>query len=132
MQRTLQLCLLAGAMSLCLVKGAASPIVGTWESFEDGRKSATVRIQETDGILGGTLVVYIVHDNGTGEHDGDASAPMPLAGTTWDGRALRFSVNAPGRDKTVFELRLTGGGKGELKCTGPHRPAAVFPVTRAK
>jgi len=91
-----------------------------------------VKIRETDGILGGTLILYIIHDDRAGEHEGAASEPLPLAGAAWDGRTLRFSVRAPGDAVAKFELRLTGAAKGELKCIRSDGSVDVSPVTRRK
>jgi hypothetical protein len=132
MQRMLFVCLFVGAVAICLMNAAAPPIAGTWEATKDGRKAVTVKVHETDGILGGTVIVYIIHDNGTGEFDGAASEPMTLVGTTWDGRTLRFSVDVPGAAVTAFELRLTGADKGELRCTRSDGSVETDPVTRRK
>ena len=132
MQRAPFVCLLACALALCLVQAAAPPIVGAWEAAKDGRKAATVKIRETDSILGGTLILYIIHDDRAGEHEGAASEPLPLAGAAWDGRTLRFSVGAPGDAVAKFELRLTGAAKGELKCIRSDGSVDVSPVTRRK
>ena len=132
MQRALFVCLLAGALAFCLVQAAAPPIVGAWEASKDGRKAATVKVRETDGILGGTLILYIIHDDRTGEHDGAASEPLPLTGAAWDGRTLRFSVGAPADAAAAFELRLTGAAKGELKCIRSDGSVDVSRVTRRK
>jgi hypothetical protein len=130
--RTLSVCLFLGALALCRVNAAAPAVAGVWEATKDGRKAVTLKVHETDGILGGTLIVYIIHDGGTGEHDGAASEPLPLAGTTWDGRTLRFSVNAPGASVPAFELRLTGADKGELTCARSDGSVEVASVTRQK
>jgi hypothetical protein len=110
MGRTLHVCLMAGVMALCLVKAAASPIAGTWEGMKDGVKAATITVRENDGILGGSVIFYITRDEGSGTHNGAALPAMAMLGTQWDGKVLRFSVN-----RVVFELRVTGEGKGELR-----------------
>jgi hypothetical protein len=113
MTRTCNLCLLAGLLALCLVKAAASPIVGTWEGSKDGVKAATIQVRDTDGILGGSATFYITRDEGSGTHNGAALPPLPLVGTQWDGHVLRFSVSS-GEKSIAFQLRLTGEGKAEL------------------
>ena len=114
MPRTLYLCLSICGLALCLVKAAASPIAGAWEGAVDGRKAVTLDIRETDGILGGTVIFYIVHDNGGGEHDGDAAPVLRMAGASWDARTLRFSVEVGG-GRPAFEMTLTGAGEAELR-----------------
>ena len=115
MKRMLELCTVAGLMALCLVKAAASPVAGTWEGMKDGVKAATLKVRETDGILGGTVIFYIIRDEGSGTHNGSATPPMPLVGTQWDGNVLRFSVTNPAGKSVAFEFRVTGEGNGELK-----------------
>jgi hypothetical protein len=115
MRRTLNVCLQAGLMALCLVKAAASPVTGTWEGMKDGVRAARLTVRETDGILGGSVIFYIIHDEGSGTHNGWPTPPVTLVGTQWDGGVLRFSVtNADGK-RVAFEFRVTGEGKGELK-----------------
>lgn len=121
MSQTGQLCLLAGALALCLVKAAASPVAGIWEGQEDGRKAVTLTVRETDGILGGNIIFYIVHDDGTGALDGSALPHQALVGTTWDGRTLRFSIELNDGATMAFELNTTAAGSGDLKVlTGPN------------
>ena len=122
MQPTLQLSLLVGVFAISLARVAECPVSGTWDATSNGRKAVTLNVRETDGILGGALILYTSHD----------SPALPLAGTAWDGRSLRFSVDVPGAAKTDFELTLTSLNKGELKCTGPHGTADVFSVTRRR
>ena len=58
MRRMLMVCMMAGLMA------AASPVAGTWEGVKDGVKAATLKVQETDGILGGSVIFYITRDEG--------------------------------------------------------------------
>jgi hypothetical protein len=118
---------LALALSLCLIRAAASPVAGTWEAADEGHKAVTVNIRETDGILGGTVVFYIIRDNGNGEHNGDATKPLAMHGVAWDGRVLRFSIDPPGGASLSCALTLTGADQGRLEI-----PGHTLPVTRAK
>ena len=122
MPRTLYLCLMTCALALCFVKAAASPVAGLWEGAQNGRKAVTLDVRETDGILGGAVVFYILRDNGSGEHDGDATPALPLVGTTWDGRTLRFSVEVEGGGHPTFEMTLTAAGDAEFKRLGGDLP----------
>jgi hypothetical protein len=98
-------------MALCLVKAAASPITGTWEGMKNGVKAATITVRENDGILSGSVIFYIIiRDEGSGTHNGSAQPAMPMVGTQWDGKVLRFSVN-----QVAFELRVTGEGQAEMR-----------------
>ena len=115
MRRTLQVCLLAGLLALCLVKAAASPVAGTWEGMKDGVKAATIHVRERDGILGGSATFYIIRDEGSGTHNGAATPPLAMVGTQWDGHVLRFSVVTAEKKSIAFEMRVTGEGRAELR-----------------
>jgi len=120
MNRTLHVCLTAMVVALFLAKAAASPIVGTWEGMNGGVKSATITVRETEGILGGSAIFYIVRDEGSGTHNGAPLPSMTMVGTQWDGKILRFSVNNDEGKTIAFELRLTGEGKAELRRPSQH------------
>jgi len=115
MRRMLNVCLLAGLMALCLVKAAATPVAGIWEGMRDGVKAATLTVRETDGILGGSVIFYIIRDEGSGTHNGSPTPPVTLVSTQWDGSVLRFAVTNQQGKSVAFEFRVTGEGKGELK-----------------
>jgi len=132
MQRTLYVCLFAIAAALCLVKAAPSPVTGTWEGWKDGRKAVTLTVRESAGLLGGTAIFYIIYDNGTGERDGSATPPLRLNGTSWDGHALRFSVQVPGSGAAAFEMTLAGSGRGELKRVQPDGSGEMIAVSRRR
>src|ERR1035441_7216003 len=90
MRLTLHVCLKT-AMVLCLAlpaTAAAPPVVGTWEGMDDGVKAATLTVREDGGVLGGSAIFYIVHDEGSGAHTGAALPPMPMVGAAWDGAVL--------------------------------------------
>ena len=108
--------LLVFALGLYLIRAAASPVVGTWVATDDGRRAATLHVHETDGILGGTVVLYILGDNTNGEHNGDASEPIAMRGVTWDGNTLRFSIDAGGGASAKCAFHLTGANEGRLEC----------------
>jgi hypothetical protein len=111
--------------SMLMSRAAAPPVKGTWEAVKDGRRAATVTVRETDGILGGMVVLYILRGNGDGALDGSASAPLAMNGTTWDGKVLRFTVNVQGAARTAFELTVTSADRGSLRAG-----SEVLPVTR--
>jgi hypothetical protein len=134
MKRTLPLCLLAGLMALCLVKAAASPVVGTWDGTKDGVKAATITVRETDGILGGTAIFYIIiREEGSGSHNGAATPPLAMVGTQWDGKVLRFSVTNDDGKSIAFEFRVTGEGKAELRRPAQNGEEEIkVPMLRAR
>jgi hypothetical protein len=111
-------------MALCLVRAATPPVTGFWEARKDGRKAMTLNIREREGILGGTVVFYIVHDDGDGSLDGTPLEPEKMIGTTWDGKVLRFNAGP-----AAFEMRMTAADKAELKLTAPQH-SEITEVTR--
>lgn len=133
MRRMLQVCSLAGLMALCLVKAAASPVVGTWEGSKGGVKAATLNVRDTEGILGGSATFYIILDEGSGKHNGAATPPMAMVGTQWNGSVLRFSVLTPDGRSIAFELRVTGAGKAELRRPPQgDMPEDIVPMQRSR
>lgn len=114
MKRTLHVGLLAGVLALCLVK-AATPIVGTWEGMQGAAKSATIVVRETEGKIGGSVIFYIVHDEGSGAHNGEEMPPLEMIEPRWDGKLLKFSVVTSDGRSIAFEMRLTGEGTAELR-----------------
>jgi hypothetical protein len=113
-------------MVIYFVRAAALPITGTWEGFKDGRKAVTVEVREREGIIGGAVVFYIVHDGADGKLDGSALEPMTMKGTTWDGKTLRFEAGP-----AKVELRLTEADRGELKVTTPEH-SEIQAITRRR
>jgi hypothetical protein len=101
-------------MAIALVRAASTPLAGVWEGSKDGRKAVAVTVREREGILGGTVVLYIVHDDHDGSLDGTPLDPETMKGTSWDGKMLRFEAGV-----AKFELRPVGGNKAELKCIAP-------------
>jgi hypothetical protein len=113
------------------VKAAAAPVAGVWEGQEEGRKAVTLNVHEKDGILGGTVTFYIVRDNGRAELDGSALPALPLIGTSWDGRTLRFSLEVNG-GAMLFELKITGMDQGELRIVKGQNSGHMTRVLRHK
>jgi hypothetical protein len=137
MRRSLHVCLMAMVVALFLAKAAASPVVGTWEGMRDGVKAATIAVKESDGILGGSAIFYIIRDEGSGTHNGAPTPPLTMVGTQWDGKVLSFSVNnglKNGAGKTIaFELRVTGADTGELRRPAQNgEPEIRVPMMRAR
>jgi hypothetical protein len=122
MRSTLLVCLIA----ICLVRAEAVPVTGIWEAQKDGRKAITLDIREREGILGGSVVLYIIHDDHDGSLDGTPLDPEAMVGTTWDGKVLRFRAGV-----ATFELRVTGANKGELKVIAPEH-SEITEVTRRR
>ena len=133
MRRTAPVWLLAGLMALCFVKAAASPVAGTWEGMKDGVKAVTLKVEQNEGILGGSVIFYIIRDEGSGTHNGAPTPPMTLEGTQWSGSVLRFLVTNQERKSVAFEFRITGEGKGELKRPAQNgEPEIRVLMTRAR
>ena len=92
--------------------------MGTWEGERDGVKAASLTVTQTGGILGGSVIFYIIRDNGDGAHNGQALPAQPINAVEWDGRTLRFSVARKDGTSIPFDLRLTGAGHATLQRRG--------------
>jgi hypothetical protein len=112
MKTMLFVCLAA----LCILRAATAPCVGTWEAHIDGRKAITLEVRDREGILGGSVTLYIVHDDGNGSRDGAPLDPEPMQGTTWDGKVLRFHAGG-----ASWELQPTAADRAGLRMTTNQR-----------
>ncbi len=102
------------AAMLASVSGlAATAPVGRWEGSMAGRKAVSLEVRDAPQ-LHGSIVFYILHDQGDGSHNGSASPALPMRDLKWDGEALRFSVDA-GDGPVRFEMRAAGEGRAVLK-----------------
>jgi hypothetical protein len=124
MERTLQVCLLAGLIGLALPKAAASPVEGVWEGKIEGLRAATLQIHGRDGKMEGNVIFYIVDKT---FHDAGAriigTQKRPMTKVRWDGKVLRFSVPHKDPDdalSTDFEMTLTGSDSAELRRMGAN------------
>jgi hypothetical protein len=135
MERTLQVCLLAGLMALALPKAAAAPVEGTWEGkTARGQKSMTLQVRERDGKLEGSVVFYVFDKK---MDDPEAKVvgqeERPLTDVRWDGKMLRFSVPHEGTDAPItgFEMVVTGTGSAELNRLGQDgKPELTLKMVR--
>ena len=119
-------------LAMCLVQAANPPIEGTWEGSRDGVKAATLTVRQTGGILGGSVIFYIIRDNGDGSQNGQALPEQPISAVEWDGRTLRFSVVRPDGVAIPFEMRVTGQGRAELRRRGSTDPDEIVPMLLRK
>jgi hypothetical protein len=113
MNATLRTTVLACLLGLAFARAAAAPLAGKWEGSIDGRKAVSLELQDTP-VWKGSIVFYILRDHGGGNQDGEAAAPLPLVHLEWNGRALRFQVEAGDR-LVSFELRSGGEGTASLQ-----------------
>ena len=115
MAKILPVSVATAVLALWLALGAPAPVEGIWEGRLHGVKAVTLTVRENGQTIEGSIVFYIVRDNGSGRHDGEATAALALAKVTWDGRILRFSVTPPEGESRQFEMKLTGERSAELK-----------------
>ena len=112
MNVTLRMATVAGVLALAFARAAAAPLAGTWEGSLDGRKAVSLELREQPR-LAGTIVFYILRDNGTGQRNGEAVPAAELQNVRWDGERLRFDVAAGGRI-VGFEMRPDAEGHAKL------------------
>jgi len=113
--KTLQnVCLWAGVLMLSVAPGNDAPPAGVWEGSIEGRRAITLRLRDTNGGPAGSAVFYILKDEGSGRHNGEATPETPLLEVRWDGESLRFSVKNPNGDTIAFVMKITAEGKADL------------------
>jgi hypothetical protein len=128
MQRTLLRWFLAGALVCVPVLSADLP-AGNWEGRARGRKAVSLEISSTPS-LHGSIVFYILHDEGDGSRNGSALPAQPLDDLEWDGAVLRFSVSVDDRSVN-FEMRLAGVARAVLKrLAAGDEPELVIELTK--
>lgn len=114
MSSTTRFVLLAALVASVFARAAAAPITGAWQGFDKGRKAVSLEVRDSP-TLQGSIVFYIVRDDLTGgEHDGAATPALPMRDLKWDGKVLRFSVEAGDR-RLAFEMQQAGDRKAVLK-----------------
>jgi hypothetical protein len=84
----------------------------------EGRQSRHTHDRGKDGILRGSVVFYILRDNGNGSHNGDALPSQEMKAVEWDGKKLRFTIADSNGAPAAFVMRLTGDGVAELQAQG--------------
>jgi len=114
MKPKLHVCLLAGALTLCLAKAAASPVTGTWVGEKDGVKAVTLAITESANSVKVNATFYIVKDEGSGKHTG-APGEMETAAANWNGKRLAFAITNTNGETVPFEMTVAQNGKAQLK-----------------
>jgi hypothetical protein len=128
MQRTLWWFFLVLALACASVLAADVP-VGAWEGRIEGRKAVSLEISPTKR-LHGSIVFYILHDEGDGSRNGSAPPAVPLDDLSWDGAVLRFAVSVDERS-VRFEMRPSGGARAVLKRLADiDVPEAVVELTK--
>ncbi len=101
------------ALLACVSGRAATVPAGAWEGSLEGRKAVSLEVKDAPQLRG-SIVFYILHDQGDGAHDGSPSPALPMQNLKWDGEILRFSV-AAGDRLVHFEMRGVGVGRAVLK-----------------
>jgi len=108
------------------IAAATSSIAGTWQGKLGDQPAITLAVKDSGGKLSGTIVFYLLRNNGLGLKSGPKSAgpPTEIMNAKFDGRTLTFEVSHrlahPPRtlNDTVpvkFRIDLTGKDEGQLQ-----------------
>lgn len=114
MRPKLHVCLLAGALALCLAKAAASPVTGTWIGQKDGVKAVSLTVTESAGALRVNATFYIIKDEGSGKHIGQPSE-TETAAANWNGKRVAFTILNTNGETVPFEMTIDANGRAQLK-----------------
>lgn len=118
MTRMLLFGLPAGMLALVLLLGAPTPVAGVWEGEVHGARAITLKVHDTGDQVAGSATFCILHDKGTGEHNGGASGEIPMTDPAWDGHVLHFSIHGPHGEEGKFAMKMTGADVSELTVDG--------------
>jgi len=120
MKKLTFVCLMVGALFAAVQKPAA--IEGKWEGETNGLKAVTVTVRENKGQIEGSVIFYVVRDDGGQGRQVVGQDERKMLETHWDGKTLRFAVGAPDFDPDSpgvrFTMTVTGDKKAELKRLG--------------
>jgi biopolymer transport protein ExbD len=115
-----------GLEMLIVSDGADSPIAGTWLGRIHDLPAIRLTLQETNGKLSGSIVFYMIRNDGSGYYEDSQSAgsPTELSNAKFDGETLTFEMSHrdahPPRtlndtEPVRFEMKLVGNNEGQLK-----------------
>jgi hypothetical protein len=153
--RNIRVCVfcLLGLLARCLVASELSvqlsqhqnnetgphAFVGTWNATFKGKIFATIKLEERQGKLVGTVrgATIQLDSNGklTSAHAIDSNEPSPILDAKFASGVLRISAKETNSADTVqFEMRITGTDEGELRLLAPPEVTAPKPwkVERAR
>jgi hypothetical protein len=113
--------------------------VGTWNARFKGKIFATIKLDEHQGKLVGTVRGATIQLDNSGEltsaHAIDSNEPSPILEAKLQSGVLRITAKENNSEDTVqFEMRLTGTDQGELRLLAPPQVTAPKPwkLERAK
>jgi len=118
------------------------PIAGTWQGKLYGQAAVTLNIKNHSGKLSGTVVFYLLRNNGAGfKTDLRNAHPLALIDPGFDGRTFSFQVSHreahPPRtlsdtELVRFQMELTGEDEGQLRRLNYGSEDAAVKMRRKK
>lgn len=96
-------------------------VSGVWRGYWHGVPAASIKLEERDGALSGTVIFTAVVETEEGPRASGESPELPLINTRFDGKRLVFELH--GMDEirpTVFiemEMTFEDEKTAELRCT---------------
>ena len=118
--------LLATSLACVAAAAADSPIVGTWHGKLFGQPAVTLTLRDAGGNLSGSIVFYLLRNDGSGfkADANSARPPTELVNPKFDGKTLTFEVShrqahppstLNDTEPVKFEMELTGKDEAQLK-----------------
>jgi hypothetical protein len=125
MKRDLPFALVAILIAAVWASAADSPIAGTWQGRIHDLPAVRLTLRETSGRMSGTIVFYMIRNDGSRYYEDSKSAgsPTELTNVRFDGKTLTFETshrNAhPPRtlndtEPVRFAMKLVGKDEGQL------------------
>jgi hypothetical protein len=107
-------CLIAVTAALAQNQGPPTAAAGSWEGNLEGVKAVTVNLRGPDSQPEGSVVFYILKDEGSGFQNGPATPAIPMQDLRRVGDLLRFRVRGSNGAALSFEMRITGASYARL------------------
>jgi hypothetical protein len=115
------------------------PFVGIWNATFKGKVFETIKLEDQQGKLVGTVRGATIQLDNNGEltsaHAIDSNDPFPILEAKLVSGVLRITTKEKDSEEPIqFEMRLTGADEGELRLLAPPEVTAPKPwkLQRAK
>ncbi len=105
--------------------------LGVWQGELNGQPSATLTLADDTGVLGGTLVLNRIKNEG-GQARIVAVEPHVLLDPRGNGDGLAFQCRKPNGGVLNFSVKLVAANKATIHCLNCGPDAPTVEIVRAK
>ncbi len=122
---------LAMILTAAALAAPGKSVIGTWQGDIKGVRAVTLSITGSPEKLGGTVIMYLIRDDGpgpgvAGQHE------SPMLDPKLDNDILSFRLKRGDGEVVAFEMKLLGENRGELRRLGDNLDPNFIPMKREK